>query len=258
MTDKRDPNDDDLLTSHAPDSAALDWTITAVEAGISGAAGFIPGVGGLLSAAAVLFAKGLRAPLERRERAYVESIAVGVEALRGQVANIEERVSSDAFLTAFLHAGHISMRTHQPDKRKALRNAVLNVAAGAAPDDDLQIVFLSFIDQFTPWHLRLLTYLDAPVAWMEQHGVPIPPNPHLDGITLVDYAFPELNVRRSSTIAFLDQLATQGLLRGDWNKQATYRGSPGTPGVSRISDLGKQFLAFIASPVAEHEADEGD
>lgn len=235
--------------------AIADWSIIAIEAGMSGAASFVPGVGGMLSAAAILLAKGLRAPLERRERAYVESIAAGIEALRGRVANIEENITGDAFLTAFLHAGHISMRTHQREKRRALRNAVLNVAAGTAPDDDMQIVFLNLIDQLTPWHLRLLAYLDGPVAWMEGHGKAIPPNASLDGVTLVDHAFPELNVRHSSTMIYLDHLATQGLLHDQWNEQTNYT-APGWRGASRTSDLGKQFLAFITSPISEQEEDE--
>ena len=248
MADSSAPRNDAI--PRPPNTAVPDWAITVVEAGVSGGASLIPGVGGVVSAAAILLAKGLRAPIERRERAYVEAIAAGVEALRGRVADVEGRISSDSFVTAFLHAGHISMRTHQSEKRQALRNAVLNVAAGAAPDDDLQIVFLSLIDQFTPWHLRLLAYLDDPVTWLERHDRAIPANPGLDGITLVDYAFPELTLRDSSTMIYLAHLATQGLLHDGWNERAPYR-ARGTRGASRTSDLGKQFLAFISSPISE-------
>lgn len=256
MTDNRgDPHSDE--TAKPPNSAALDWTIAVIEAGVSGGASLIPGIGVILSPAAILLGKALRAPIERREHRYVEAIAAGVEALRGRVADIEERIASDAFVTAFLHAGHISMRAHQREKRLALRNAVLNVVAGTAPDDDLQIVFLSLIDQFTPWHLRLLAYLDDPMAWMESHGRAIPPNPSLDGVTLVDYAFPELNLRNSATMIYLEHLATQGLLHDGWNERTSYR-ARGTRGASRTSELGKQFLAFISSPIPEQEAQEAD
>ena len=259
MTDSDDPRDAAL--PKPPNTAVADWAITAVEVGVSGGALLLPGVGALISPAAILLGKALRVPLERRQHRYVEAIATGLEAMYGRVANLEERISSDAFVTAFLHAAYISMRTHQREKRQALQNAVLNVAAGAAPDDDLQLVFLHLIDQFTPWHLRLLGYLDDPVTWLERHGRALPGSSSADGVSLVAYAFPELGVRDSSTAIYLDHLATQGLLHEAWNEWAPYR-ALGTRGASRTSDLGKQFLAFIASPLPEHEAqganDNGD
>ena len=255
MTNSDDPRDAEL--PKPPNTVGLDLTITAIEVGGAVGASLIPGASLILSPAAILLAKALKVPIERRQHRYVEAIAAAVEVLRGRMADVEERITSDAFVTAFLHAAHMSMRTHQREKRQALQNAVLNVAAGAAPDDDLQLVFLNLIDQFAPWHLRLLGFLDDPVTWLERHGRALPGSSSADGVSLVAYAFPELDVRDSSTMIYLDHLATQGLLHEAWNEWAPYR-ARGTRGASRTSDLGKQFLAFISSPIPEQEAPGAD
>lgn len=56
-----------------------------------------------------------------------------------------------------LQATQIALRTHQTEKRMALRNAVMNAALPQAPEEGLQQMFLHFIDTFTEWHLRLLS-----------------------------------------------------------------------------------------------------
>ena len=48
--------------------------------------------------------------------------------------------NDDEFVSAIQHATQIAVRTHQAEKLEALRNAVLNVAAGTAPGDDLQMI----------------------------------------------------------------------------------------------------------------------
>lgn len=214
----------------------------------------LPVVGG---SAAELLGLVLSPVVERRRDAFYGELGrrlLRLEEVRGQLAALADEVGQqrESFTTTALHAIQIALRTHQREKLRALQNAVLNAATGSTPSDDLQLVFLSLIDQFSPWHLRLLEFLDEPAAWMQRHGRPLTPNRSLDGVTLVDYAFPELNVRESSTHVFLDQLATQGLLHDAWNVTSNYT-ALGTRGASRTSDLGKQFLAFFTSPIPDDD-----
>jgi hypothetical protein len=241
MGDYRDEEDPTKM----PQATAQEWGLVVAKS----LASLIPFAGG---PAAEVIGAIITPQIEKRNIEWLEGIARGLLELQQQFSEVTpERLSlHPAFTTAFLHASQIALRTHQPEKHEALRNAVLNVAACTAPDDDLQVVFLNFVDQLVPWHLRVLAYLDGPAAWMERHNVPLTPNRTLDGVTLVDYAFPTLDVRNSSSAVYLDQLATQGLLRADWNEQKNYS-SPGTSGGSRTSDLGKQFLAFITTPIPE-------
>jgi len=63
---------------------------------------------------------------------------------------------SESFTSALLQATAAALKTSAKDKREALRNAVLNVAAGTGPDEDTQSLFLALVDALTPVHLRLL------------------------------------------------------------------------------------------------------
>lgn len=61
-----------------------------------------------------------------------------------------------------MHATQIALRSHQTEKLNALRNAIVNVAKGSAPDEVLQNVFLNFVDSFTEMHLKILKVFQSP------------------------------------------------------------------------------------------------
>ena len=54
----------------------------------------------------------------------------------------------------------IALRSHQEEKLNALRNGVINTAKPMFPEDDIYLMFINWIDTFTPWHLRILNYLN--------------------------------------------------------------------------------------------------
>jgi hypothetical protein len=64
--------------------------------------------------------------------------------------------------------------THQEEKIKVLRNAVLNSVAADAPDADTQAIFLNLLDRYTPSHLRLLALINDPPAWFASRGITMP------------------------------------------------------------------------------------
>jgi hypothetical protein len=69
----------------------------------------------------------------------------------------EALATNGAFISAFAQATQTALKTHQEEKLEALRNAVLNVAAGLAPPEDhYQTFFLSLVDSLTPTHLLML------------------------------------------------------------------------------------------------------
>ena len=59
-----------------------------------------------------------------------------------------------------LRASQAALKTHHTEKLEALRNAVLNAAAGSGPSEDLQTAFLSFVDSFTPAHIHVLCFFE--------------------------------------------------------------------------------------------------
>ena len=132
---------------------AGDWAHLATKAALSA----IPVVGG---PAAELFSAILIPPLARRRDEWLQALADGLRDLQERVRGfrVESLSNNEAFVTAVMHASQTAIRNHQREKRQALRNAVLNVAANRAPKEDVQLMFLNFIDTLTPWHLHVLRF----------------------------------------------------------------------------------------------------
>src|ERR1700675_3009733 len=127
----------------------------------------IPFMGGPL--ATILDAIG--PPLSRRREKWLTDLAEIIKELNERVDELSHPLSeNEAFTSAVQHTTQVAMRSHQEEKLEALRNAVRNSALAGAPNDDLQLMFLRFIDELTPWHLRILQLFDNPRRYLEQQG----------------------------------------------------------------------------------------
>ena len=106
---------------------------------------------------------------------------------------LEDLQSKDVFIDTVMHASLAALRNSQQEKIEALRNAVLNAALPNPPEESLQQIFLSLIDTFTVWHLRILHLFDNPSRWFSENGRQIPqPSPGSLSAVLIA-AFPELH-----------------------------------------------------------------
>lgn len=222
-----------------PEPSGADVAHLVAKAAISA----IPTVGG---PAAELFASLVTPPLERRLQAWMSEVAEGLRELEGQrKVSFEDLQKDEAFIDTLLHASQAAMRTHQQEKRAALRNAVLNSALPNPPDESLRLVFLSLVDQFTVWHLRLLKLFQDPEGWARKHNHDYG-SIYAGGLSLIlESAYPELRGRRD----FYDQLWRDLYLRGLVNTD-TLHGMTTVSGLmaKRTTDLGDRFLAFIEEP----------
>jgi len=92
----------------------------------------------------------------------MESIAEGLKALEAEIEGfkMENLCDNEAFVSALVHASRVAIRNHQEEKLEALRNAVLNAALPNAPEESSELMFLDFVDSFTPWHIKVLARLD--------------------------------------------------------------------------------------------------
>jgi hypothetical protein len=109
-----------------PASGKGDVAQEIVKAAISAA----PLVGG---PAAEIFGMVIAPPLQRRQAAWMDEVAEGLKQLEGKVEGfkIENLKENEQFVSTVLAATQAAIRTHQQEKREALRNAVLNVAVGS-------------------------------------------------------------------------------------------------------------------------------
>jgi hypothetical protein len=159
--------------------------------------------------------------------------------------SFEKLSENEVFVTTAMYATTIAIRNHQDEKIEALRNAVLNAALPSAPEEDLQLMFLSFVDAFTPWHLRILKFFDDPREWMRTRNITMAimiggPS------SALEFAFPELKNKRSFYDQVVRDLASHGLVNEDTWLHATMSGSGMLD--SRTSDLGKNFINFVSKP----------
>jgi len=225
-----------------PESGHRDLIHTGAKAAIS----MIPGIGG---AAAEILSQIIIPPISKRRDEWIESIANGLSELEEKMEdfNIENLSNNDLFITSFMHATQMAIRNHQKEKLEALRNAVLNTTLPNAPEEDIQLMFLNFIDTLTPWHLRVLKFFDNPIEWGKMQGINYP-NWNMGGpATVLEHTFPELKDRRDFYGQLVIDLFSRGLMSSDNNSLHTTMTSHGMF-ESRTTNMGKQFIKYITSP----------
>jgi hypothetical protein len=235
----------------------------------------VPVAGG---SAAEIMAYLIEPPLSKRRAQWAESVVEKLKELEEAVEgfSVEHLLEDESFVTTYVNATRSAISEHREEKINALRNAVLNAALPSAPDDDNLALFLNYIDRLTTWHLRLLAYFGSDLG----HG------------EFLTVRFPELQGRHVFYILLIDDLIACGLLiedvdslqrererarrelkedenyDEDYYEMVTRRNQDGTlkspktlayeratEKLSRvqITNLGREFLAFITSPIEESE-----
>lgn len=113
---------------------------------------FVPG-------ASDLFEYFIKPPLQKRLEKWQEDIAVALRYLEdNQGIKLETLQNSEQFITIIAQATSVAVRNHQREKLDALINSIMNSALNPSMDDDLQLMFIRFIEELTPSHLYLLRF----------------------------------------------------------------------------------------------------
>lgn len=207
------------------------------------ALGAIPMAGG---AAQEILEKAVGDPLRRRQEAWAAELGAALNLLIERVEGItpESLAEDPIFVSAAAKATQEALLSHGERKREALRNTVLNVAAGVRLDEVLSGAFMDYIARFSEGHLKLLALMRAPMsdaAYAREassvymgsvHGVIVKSHPDLA-------AQPELLDRLNS------DLEREGLISGGLKAMMTGNGVQS----SRTTAIGNAFLDFITAPV---------
>ena len=181
----------------------------------------------------------LGAPLQKRRDEWLASLA---ERLTKIESRFEDLQNDEQFITATLHASAIALRTHQAVKLEALRNAIMNVALGEAPDEVRQHLFLSWVDMFSGTHIRILSVFRNP-QYETSHRVP-------GSLTQVlEASLPELAGQSELYNQLWRDLWIRGLVNTE-RLQGMMTGSGLTQ--KRTTDMGDEFLRFISEPRSDH------
>ena len=206
---------------------------------LKGLASSTPLVGGT---AAELFAALVQPPLERRREEWMHSVSLALVQLSQQGLDLDSLKENEVFIDTVLQATQVALRSHHDDKRAALRNAIMNTAMDAAPNDMRRHMFLRYVDEFTPEHLAILTLFDDPSRWFSRAGRSLP-EMYMGGLShVLTEAFPALKNEREMYDQLWKDLYQRGLVNTDGlHTTMTGRGTQ----ASRTSELGKAFLGFI-------------
>lgn len=240
---------DDAIGAHTTTTGQIVKTpkktkADAAHSMVKAAFGSVPVIG---AGAAELMSSIITAPFEKRKMEWIESIAERVKQLEEKIEGItsETLAQNDSFVTAVLEAGHIAVRTHQEEKLEALRNAVINTALPSAPSDDLQSIFINYVADLTPWHLRVLAFFSDPTKWGETHRIKYPNWTNGAPSTVLEHTFPELRGNRDFYILLTRDLDNRGLMDADSILTTMTRHGMFSP---RTKPLGGEFITFITNP----------
>lgn len=206
----------------------------------------IPVVGGAVTE---LFQLLISPPLEKRRDQWMNEVGQALKDLQEkQAIELEVLQSNEIFIDTVLQASQIAMRNSQEEKRKALCNAVINSALPNSPEQSLQQIFLSYIDVFTVWHLRLLNLFQNPPEWAQLNNHQFPSNRMTSSLSVIlTSAFPELGENRPMYDQIWNELYSRGLVNTEGlHTMMTPQGAL----ESRVTELGMKFLLFIGEPIS--------
>lgn len=213
-----------------PKATNRDAAHAIAKAGLSA----IPVVGG---PAVELFQYLIQPPLERRRTEWMASVGGKLQELEDRGIDLAELGQKDEFISAVMHASQIALRTHQDEKREALRNAVFNVAAGQSPGEALEHMFFEWIDSLSVLHLQMLRLFQSPIA---------PPSMSMGGLSSVlEYNMPQLRGCGHIYNQVWKDLYSRGLVNTEgMNVTMTDQGLA----AKRTSEIGDAFLRFVSEP----------
>jgi hypothetical protein len=210
-----------------PKASKGDIAHSLVKAGLSA----VPVMGG---PAVELFQMVVQPPIERRRHEWMKEIGEKLEELEKKGLKLEDLQKNDQFISAVMRASTAAIRTHQKEKLAALRNAILNIAAGKGPEETIQHLLLSVIDEFSEMHLRVLAWAHAPKP---------PSGLSAGGLgTVLESNIPALQGQRTLYDQLWKDLFLRGLVIGD-NLHIMMTGSGLAQ--SRTSPLGVTLLNLI-------------
>lgn len=174
------------------------------------ALGLFPGVGSVL---VEIFSSAVESPLTRRRwETMIQFGEVINDLIERRVVTEADLQDNDVFISTVAEACAISLRNHQADKIEALRNAVRNSALPNCPSEDYRQMFLSFVDQCTATHLRILRFADDPTAWFKITGTSFPGYKSGDINVVIDAALPELKGHTELRNAIWNDLGNRGFI----------------------------------------------
>lgn len=229
-----------------PEPGPRDRAIAGARGLVKGLAGAVPLGGGLLAEAVDLL---YRQPIEKRRDEWARDIADALREVQERQADLtpDRLAENEEFVTILHRATQVAVATHEKEKRRALRNAIVHSALGSPPSQDLQFFFLRLVEELTVNQILVLALYNDPHRWFQKSGRR--PPVMLPRFSVLEAAYPELAASPYVRELTLADLERRGLLGGVSGVSGhAIGGSPGQSPMEPItSSLARQFLSYITS-----------
>lgn len=196
-------------------------------------------------------------PAIKRRDDWIESLEERIRELENKYPNITETIKeSQLAISATFYACSMALKTTNNEKLEAFQNIILNAALKPNYEEYKVQMFLSIIDSFTEWHIRLLNYFSNPKNAILKHN----PKFKLGTLRAIKTMhpffeiYPEAKSELNSLSIVMDDLHYRGLI--DVSKKYLYKSydtkdtliKSGYPYNKRTTEFGDELLNFIKSP----------
>ena len=186
----------------------------------------------------------LAPPVARRRDDWFKEVADTLEEVRAKVDGfrMEDLANNESFISATIQASRIAIGVHQQEKRDMLRNALLNIATGRCPNEEMQQVYLNAIESFTTAHVKVLNVLWNGNRDLHDSGQWNPLEPYRIGTysNAIKLLHPELHDDGLLQYIMMD-LKNKGFANVD-------KPSAPFPQPPAITNMGIEFMGFILKP----------
>lgn len=217
-----------------PQADGADITEATARAGLD----LIPVLGGPINEILSLV---LAPAIARRRDEWFKELADAVDRLETKVEGLKERLNrNEAFVSATIQATRIAVSTHQREKREMLRNALLKIAEGKGPNDELQQVFLNAVEVFSVSHVKVLKVLWNCTQDLIRRGLwnPAHPGSIPSYRNVIALLLPELKAHETLVVSILTDLRNRGF------SKLTDLDVP-FPNQGMVTNVGIEFLRFV-------------
>jgi hypothetical protein len=206
---------------------------------IKTALNLVPFAGGAL---ATLYETVFSSPIDKRKEEWLIQLAKTVDEICDQVSGLtlENLSENELFISAYLQASNIAVRTHQKEKINALQKAVKNTVVITDIDETLKLIFIRIIDDLTPMHFQVLHFLASPEFYIQKLKAKSSPGSMVhwgDMRNVWNETFKEVKAQSTIIDLVISDLYRFGLVRVEKFHEARLD--------SVSTDIGNNFIKFI-------------
>lgn len=184
-------------------------------------------------------------PLKKRQEDWFREVGRGLLELQERLEGFDPRSLGDdpAFVGIVYEATDQAMRAQDEERLQALRNVVLNTAAGIAIDDVLRGRFMGYVGRFSTAHVHVLKAMDSPTSSPAMVA-------QAKGMMMGSFwpvllaGLPEFVQREDLLEVIVAELEAERLIE----KSSKVMMSGGSIMAQKSTALGRAFLQFISSP----------